>query len=66
MKLALAGMEHLFQPLEITWKTVTFNDFTQRCKAHGVKDGSFKHKAGILVPLSHIVKDLRRFLQSLL
>ena len=66
MKRAFTGMERLFQTLEITWKTVTFYDFTQHCKAHGLKDGSFKHKAGILEPLSHIVKDLRRILQSLL
>ena len=54
-------MEHPFEALKITRKTVTLYDFTQRCKTHGIKIGSFKHKAGILVPLSHIVKDLKRF-----
>jgi hypothetical protein len=45
---------------------VTFHNFALHRKTQGIKDGSFKHKAGILEPLSHIVKDLRRFLQSLL
>ncbi len=66
MELAFAGMKDPSQTLEITRNTMTFDDFAQCGKARGIKDGSFKHKAGILVPLSSIVKDLTRFLQSLL